>query len=407
MAPERTVRVSIPVGKYPPQFTGQGIQIKRSLPYLVARGVDPTILAYRLPAAFGPPPADGPGKVDRVLTAGAGRLSTLLRILQFRKYFRGHGAGFDVLHCDLLGWEFLMNIRYLKALGLPIIMEMLLLGGDDPLTLSQERFGAFKRRLLDHVDVWLGLSGAFFPRVLAAGIPGEKFRLVYPGVDLDAYRPLTPEERRATRARLGLPGDARIVMSVGSVIRRKGVDRLLRAWERLRPRHGRDLLVIVGPATAAEGLEGDDLTFAEAARESSRAPTLDGTVLWVGRRDNINDYLGAANLFLFLSRQEGLGIVILEALACGLPCILSPLDGIASEIVSDGGTGMIIKDPDDDAAVAEAVAHLLDRPDARRAMGEASRKTAVQRFTFDARADALAAIYRDLATRARRPYATL
>jgi glycosyltransferase involved in cell wall biosynthesis len=254
------------------------------------------------------------------------------------------------------------------------------------------------------VDVWVGISGAFLPRVLAAGFLGERFRLVYPGVDVQAYRPLTPEERRATRARLDLPVGARIVVSVGSVIRRKGTDRLLNAWGRIGPVRGRDLLLIVGPASAADGLGGPDLAFAQAIRDASCGPGLEGTVRLIGRSENVHDYFGAADLFLLLSRQEGLPIVSVEALAAGLPCVVSPLDGIG-EIVLEGKTGFVVRDPDDAEAVSALVSRLLDRPQERAALSAHARALALTRFSFDARADALASLYRELAARAHRPSA--
>ena len=401
MAPERPLRVCIPIAKYPPVFTGQGIQIQRGLPYLRARGIEVTILTSRLPRSFGTPLRDDSATVDRILAPGLDHISTIPRLLQFRRYFHMRRGMFDVLECDLLAWEFLLSVRYLKSLGLPVIMDMNLLGGDDPLAISEERLGSLKLRLVKNADLWIGVSSAFLPRVRAAGIPEDRFRLVYPGVDVTTYRPLPPEARRSTRSRLGLPVDARIVVSVGSVITRKGFDRLLRAWEVFRPRPGRDLLVIVGPVTEAEGLRGADVRFARSLQDSSRVAHLDGTVRWVGRSENVNEYLGAADLFVFLSRQEGLGIVILEALACGLPCVVSPLDGIAAEIVSDGRTGIIVKDPDNAEAVAARLTQILAQPGAPATMGEAARRTIVERFSFEARADVLAALYRELAARGR------
>jgi glycosyltransferase involved in cell wall biosynthesis len=378
-----------------------GIQIQRSLPYLRSRGVDVTVLTYRLPRSISPLPEEDTDHIDRVLASGLSRLATLQRVAQFRRYFEDRKGAFDILHCDLLSWEFLLNIGRIKALGLPIIMEMVLLDGDDPVATSRERLGALKMRFLRQVDVFVGISGAFLPRVLAAGIPGERFHLVHPGVDVELYRPLSPVGRRELRGRLGLPVDSRIVVSAGSVIKRKGVDRLLHAWNRMRPIRGRDFLLIVGPADAADGLSGSDLSYAEAIRVASRVPEINGTVHLVGRVENVHEYFAVADLFLFLSRQEGLPIVSVEALAAGLPCIVSPLDGI-DEIVVEGKTGFIVRDPDDAGAVAERMTHLLDRPLERATMSGQARAMALARFSFEARADNLAALYRDLAARSAR-----
>jgi len=293
-------------------------------------------------------------------------------------------------------------VRRLKALGLPTIVEMVLLDGDDPVAISKERLGAFKLRQLKDVDIWVGISGAFLPRVLAAGIPGQRFRLIHPAVDAQSYRPSTAEERRATRARLGLAVDSRIVVSVGAVIRRKGFDRLLNAWTRLGPIRGRDLLLIVGPTIQADGLSASDLAFVRTIQAASQTPRLEGTVRLIGLAQNVHEYFGAADLFVLLSRQEGLPIVTVEALAAGLPCIVSPLDGI-DEVVMEGKTGFIVGDPDDADAVSLLMSRCLDRPQVRAAMSDFARRIALARFSFEARADALTSIYRELSEARGRP----
>jgi len=397
LPPEPRLRVCIPIALYPPSFAGHGIQIQRSLPFLAARGIEPTVLTWAVPGGPDGLLPDPVGRVDRLLTPAPGRFGELRRVLQFRRYFEARRAAFDVIHSAMLGWEFLLNIGRLRRLGMPVLFEMVLLGSDDPMTLSRERFGAFKLRRLKEAAFFTGISGPFRSEVLAAGIPARRYRLVPTGVDMKAYRPLAPDERRTMRARLGFPPEGRLVVSVGSVNHRKGVDRLLRAWERVRPVAGRDLLVIVGPASLEQGLLPEDLEYAARQLAASRGPALSGTVRWAGAVENVQDYLGAADLFLFLSRREGLGTVIIEASACGLPCVVSPLDGIAAEMVESGTTGVILDDPDDAGAVADCVTGLLDDPVRRSALGAAARRAVERRFSFEARADALAAIYRDLA----------
>src|SRR6185295_439206 len=100
-----------------------------------------------------PPPLedtahDGNGIIDRALTPGIGWTAKIRRVAQLRRYVVRHSGAFDVLHSDVLGWEFLFNVRRIKALGLPILVEMVLLAGDDPLATSRERLGALKLKLL-------------------------------------------------------------------------------------------------------------------------------------------------------------------------------------------------------------------------------------------------------------------
>jgi UDP-glucose:(heptosyl)LPS alpha-1,3-glucosyltransferase len=174
---------------------------------------------------------------------------------------------------------------------------------------------------------------------------------------------------------------------------RKGIDRMLDAWEAMGPRPGRDLFLIVGPATAQEGLLPPMASFADEMRRRAERPPLRGTVRFTGRSGRIEDELAISDLFLFLSRREGFGTVIIEAMASGLPVVLSPLDGIGREIVSEGETGHVVADPDDAAAVGDLVRALLDDPERRRRLGDAARRDAGRRFAFSTRVDRLLAIY--------------
>lgn len=395
LPPERPLRVCIAIPLYPPDFSGMGIQVERSLPFLKAQGIEVTVLTRRPAGGEVVPDGAERGAPDRVLHAGSTRAATFRRVLSFRRYFARRHGSFDLVHSLIPDWEFMANARYLKSLGLPLAFEMVLLDGDDPLATRRETLGGLKLWLLQGVDRWIGISGAFLPRVVAAGIPPERFRVLHPGVDVTIYRHHTPDERRAARIRLDLPPDGRIVVSAGTVMRRKGADRMLRAWARLRPRPGRDLLLLVGPATPEEGLPLEEREFAAEVRAAAAAPGLDGTVRIAGRSDRLYDYFGAADLFLFLSRHEGLPIVTAEAIASGLPCVVSPLDGI-DEVVQEGRTGHIAPDADDAESVAALMSRLFDRPEERAALGANGRRLALEQFSFEARARTLAAIYREL-----------
>jgi glycosyltransferase involved in cell wall biosynthesis len=112
--------------------------------------------------------------------------------------------------------------------------------------------------------------------------------------------------------------------------------------------------------------------------------------------------MAAADVFALLSRREGFGTVTAEAMACGLPCVVSPLDGIAREIVDEGRTGFVVDDPDDPDAVAARLRSLFSDLELRSTLGAAARETACARFSMEVRAERLAGIYRTLAGRAGR-----
>lgn len=393
---ERPLRVCLLAGRYPPDFTGWGIQIERLLPHLARRGVEVRVITRR-PAPGVAWTSRDTGRVERILAAPGERLARLRGVTRLRAHLRRHRGAYDVVHGALADWEFYASLPLLARLGVPALHEMVLLGADDPVAIAAERGGRLKLRWLRGVGLWVGISEAFRSRVEAAGIPAERFRCIHPGIEVDRYRPARPDERRALREQLGIPPEARVVSSMGALLPRKGMDRLLRAWARCAPERGRDLLVLVGPATEQEGLRPWYLPHVRELEALAASPALAGTVRLVGRVDDPERWLAASDVFALLSRSEGFGIVIAEAMGCGLPCLVSPLEGIGREIVSEGQTGFVIDEPDDPEAVAARLRPLLADAEVRRKLGAEAARDAHARFSLAARAAKLERAYRELA----------
>ncbi len=208
---------------------------------------------------------------------------------------------------------------------------------------------------------------------------------VPPGVDAGAITPLKAAERRAARARLGLPAQGPLVVSVSRLVPRKGMDVLVEAANRLAPSYPDLVVAIAG--------EGRDLTRLQ--RLAARSPQCVRLLGRVGDEDRAA-LLGAADVFVMACRsrwlgleQEGFGIVFLEAAAAGVPQVAGDSGG-ASEAVLDGVTGLVVGDPEDPGAVAEALRSLLADPPRRRRMGRAARTRVREVFDNDVLASRLA-----------------
>jgi phosphatidylinositol alpha-1,6-mannosyltransferase len=246
------------------------------------------------------------------------------------------------------------------------------------------------RQLLAHVlrGSELCISAGGYPlaegtRAAGRPLPGV---LVPPGVDTERFRPLDATARAATRARLGLPVDGPLVVSVSRLVPRKGMDVLIRAAARLAPAHPGLCVAIAGG--------GRDEGRLERLVRSTGAP-----VRLLGRvpHDDLPALYGSADAFAMLCRnrwagleQEGFGIVFLEAAAAGVAQVAGDSGG-AAEAVVDGETGFVVTDPSDPAAVAAALDRLLSDGDLAARMGEAARARAVAEFSYDGLAARLGA----------------
>jgi phosphatidyl-myo-inositol dimannoside synthase len=208
---------------------------------------------------------------------------------------------------------------------------------------------------------------------------------VPPGVDTSAVTPLKAPERRAARARLGLPATGPLLASVSRLVPRKGIDVLIEAANRLAPSYP-DLVVAIG---------GDGRERPRLERLAAESP-VDVRVLGRVSDEDRAGLLGAADVFVMACRnrwggleQEGFGIVFLEAAAAGVPQVAGDSGG-ASEAVLDGLTGLVVHNPSDPGMVAEAVRTLLADPPLRRRMGRAARTRVQESFDNDVLASRLA-----------------
>ncbi len=392
------IRVCLVIGLYPPDFTGWGIQIELLRPHLARVGVDVEVVTRRPLADVSREWRDA-GPVHRLLPSDHRHgLRTPFAARALHRHVRD--GGYDIFHNTMKGWELHLSLPGIARLGLPVVHEMVLYGSDDPVSNGRERLGGLKLAgLRRSVDAWVGIAEVFRASMARAGVSPFRFHCIYPGVDITTYRPPGPERRAALRSELGIPPDAFVVLSVGSVIPRKGFDRLLEAWAIMGPRRGHDLLLIVGPSSPEEGLREDATEHAAALRARAEAPDLAGTVRLEGRSDTVQDYMAAADVFALLSRREGFGIVIAEAMASGLPVVVSPLDGIAAEIIDVGETGYIVPPPPDEAGLR--LRALRESQSLRAGMGRRGRAVAVERFSMARRAERLRALY--LSLLGRRP----
>jgi phosphatidylinositol alpha-1,6-mannosyltransferase len=208
---------------------------------------------------------------------------------------------------------------------------------------------------------------------------------VPPGVDVSAIVPLKAAERRAARTALGLPVDGPLLSSVSRLVPRKGMNVLIEAANRLAPSYP-DLVVAIA---------GDGRELGHLRRLADESPVRVAVLGRVSQEDRAA-LLGAADVFVMACRnrwlgleQEGFGIVFLEAAAAGVPQVAGDSGG-ASEAVLHGKTGLVVADPANPGAVAEALRTLLADPAGRRRMGKAARSRVQETFDNDVLASRLA-----------------
>ncbi len=217
-------------------------------------------------------------------------------------------------------------------------------------------------------------------------IPAGRVRVIRNGIDTSEY---APDPATDVLARHGVEPGRPYVIFVGRITRQKGLPVLLRAAQRLDP--AAQLVLCAGqPDTAGLAAEVTELVTGLRAARSG--------VVWLPEmlpQREVIQLLTHATVFACPSLYEPLGIVNLEAMACGTAVVASRVGGIP-EVVNDGGTGLLVP-PDDPDALAGALNTLLRNPGRAGAMGRLGRERTIADFSWTAIAEQTAALYSELA----------
>lgn len=200
------------------------------------------------------------------------------------------------------------------------------------------------------------------------------------GVDVHLFR---PGQRNAALRQAYGAGESLLLLHVGRLAAEKGVERILQGFEAARSRLGdavRIRLIVAGTGPRERSLRaraGDDVT-------------------WLGNLDRtrmLPQLYASADGFLFASETETLGLVVLEAMASGLPVIATPAGGVADHL-RDGQNGLAFA-PGDIGGLAEAIVRLAASRELRERLGAGARHTA-ERLSWDRELDRLDESYREL-----------
>lgn len=219
------------------------------------------------------------------------------------------------------------------------------------------------------------------------GARPEQIVTVPCGVDTEEFR---PGDRQRARARLGLGGREFIVLQLGRLVPRKGIDNVVRALA-LLPASLPARLVVVGGGSA----EPDETVTPEIGRLRALAASLGVAerVHFTGRRERhqLRDWYVAADVFVTTPWYEPFGITPLEAMACATPVIGSAVGGIAHTVV-DGITGFLVP-PRDPEALAARLRFLHANPELAAVVGQAGVRRVREGFTWDRVSHQLTGLY--------------
>jgi glycosyltransferase involved in cell wall biosynthesis len=395
--PVGPVRVAVIITRYLPAYSGAAMQQHDILTRL-GPSVDATVLT--LPIAGSPRRETTQGvRILRLGSCGNPRLARALYSLQVVLHLLAAGREYHLLHAIGAGWASALVPLLGRLLGVPTVFTSTLRGSDDPASIRSQRLGGLKTRLMRLYRVITANTPDQVRSFADAGYPAETMLALPCGVDDRVLVPGPDREcRRELRRSAGRDDEGPVVLFVGTLVRRKGVDLLLESFRRLLARHPAAVLVLMGPRNREEDF-GLDEAFVESLRLRSESAELRSHVVFLGMvtsPERKRSVLQASDVLALFSENEGLGIVVLEAMACGVPPVLTPLPGVFDHVVEDGVNGRIASSrcPED---LCNALDEVLSSDARREAMGREARNTITRRFSLDRIAREYSALYRRLA----------
>jgi glycosyltransferase involved in cell wall biosynthesis len=213
-------------------------------------------------------------------------------------------------------------------------------------------------------------------------MPSNRVTRIASGVDTDKFA-----DRDAARAELlrhfDIYQNQPIIGAAGQLIERKGHDVLLEALPTVIARHRALKLILFGRGP-----------WADALKAQARRLKITDHVIFAGFVPQLERFLAGFDLFVHPSRREGLGVVVLEALAAGVPVIAGRAGGLVDSI-ADGQNGLLVP-PGDPGSLTSAMLRLLEDPVFARRLAETGRKGVAKDFSLQAMADGYRGLYSHL-----------
>ena len=304
-------------------------------------------------------------------------------LLRLRQIVRR--STFDLVHAHLPPAELYVRLALLGWPDLPLLITKH----------NEERFapGPLQKVL----GRWVGsrarkviaISAAVqrFMTGPALGLDARKFHTIYYGLDAAPFAAVRPEEIAAVRKHWGLGDDALVIGFVGRLVEQKDIGTLLRGFAAFATRNTKARLVIVGLGPLETNL-----------RQRADELGISGRVVWAGFREDIAAVMGAFDVFALTSIFEGLGLVLLEAMAARRPVIATRV-GAIPEVVSEGETGFLVA-PCEPEALAAACDRLSDSA-LRAQFGTAGRERVLREFVPARMWEATDALYAQCADHGR------
>jgi len=276
-------------------------------------------------------------------------------------------------------------------LGKKIVIKMTSFGHDDPLSIKKN-YNYFFWGMFKCCNAYIGVSPAFFISYYASKLAEHKYNFIPNGVDLKKYSPVSINIKKVLRKKYGFSEHDKLILFIGHFSLEKRPMLLYRAWAKLYEMGIFTNLILIG--RTKNDFEVDERIFESIKLEALQREIFQ-FIHFVENTRYVDEYMKIADVFVLPSLREGLPNVLLEAMACAVPCVVSNLPGVTDWLVNDGESGKLFHSDDSDELAVMIAPYLLEY-DARQKMGIAARQVIKSNFSSASTSQKVFDLYRKI-----------
>ncbi|RPJ60692.1 MAG: glycosyltransferase family 1 protein [Acidobacteria bacterium] len=397
------MRVCLASMHFAPVYSGPALRFQRYAPGLRQRGIDLSVFSAVTDDSPGAEEAVPRQEVNidglpvmRTRIAGPARNGRTLRRFSRSLFWHCYETVRrpELIHFLSLSQEAAPWMLALRRLSIPLMFTHTMLSEQSP--------NPWKRRLqrlywpihFQTMDCTVVSSSVMRDNLREIGVR-NRIEVIPNGVDLQRFQPVeSPVTKAELRLRLGFCPEDEIIVFVGSISPRKGLDLLMEAWGEIARRRPKARLLLVGPKHEEIRKKEDVRSFKESLDSSLSESGAADRVHYTGPVAEPEVYLRLSDVFVFPSRREGMPNVVLEAFGCGLPSILTPFLGLPAEFGRPDREYLLVQR--DSRQLSRAIIAVLSNRELRTQLGGRARAWVQNNLGLDRSLDLYADLYRDL-----------
>ena len=294
----------------------------------------------------------------------------------------------DLVHIHGFSNRNAFVILITRIFGKKAVIKMTSYGHDDPLSIKNDSFIFWT--LFKFCHAYIGISPAFLASYQETGLLENKYIFIPNGVDLGKFSPISKNERKVLKLKYGFTEHDKVIIFVGHFSPEKRPMLLYRAWTKLCDQNISVKLIFIGHTR--NHFEVDEGIVNVIRQDALQRGTIQ-RIRFVDTTPHVDEYMKIANVFVLPSIREGLPNVLLEAMACALPCVVSDLPGVTDWLVDDGKTGVLFRSDDPDVLAGKIAPYLVESV-VQHKMGLAARQFMEGNFSSESTSQKVLDLYR-------------